>query len=186
MSSTHGGFEARLPTPFAVLGIRTEGDVLAEIKFLPKASKALAPQNHLAARACAQIGRYLADPEFRFDLPLARRGTEFQRRVWTKIAAIGPGRTRSYGELAQELRSAPQAVGQACGENPFPLIVPCHRVVAAATIGGFAHSDGGFQLSVKRWLLEHEGAAKPLRNERSRGGLLALKISGNGKSYTAS
>lgn len=77
MSSTHGGFEARLPTPFAVLGIRTDGDVLAEIKFLPMASKALAPQNRLAARACAQIGRYLADPEFHFDLPCARRGTEW-------------------------------------------------------------------------------------------------------------
>jgi methylated-DNA-[protein]-cysteine S-methyltransferase len=158
MSSTHGGFEARLRTPFAVLGIRTEGDALAEIRFLPKASKGLAPQNDLAARACAQIGRYLADPEFRFDLPLARRGTEFQRRVWAKIAAISPGRTRRYGDLAQELRSAPRAVGQACGENPFPLVVPCHRVVAAAAIGGFAHSDGGFQLSVKRWLLSHEGA----------------------------
>ena len=85
MSVIHGGFEAKLPVPFAVLGIRTEGDVLAEIKFLPKASKALAPQNHLAARACAQIGRYLADPEFHFDLPRARRGTEFQRRVWAKI-----------------------------------------------------------------------------------------------------
>jgi len=159
MSSTQGGFEARLATPFAVLGIRTEGDVLAEIKFLPKASKALAPQNRLAVLACAQIGRYLADPGFHFDLPLARRGTEFQRRVWAKIAAIGAGRTRSYGELARELRSAPRAVGQACGENPFPLVVPCHRVVATAAIGGFAHSDGGFQLSVKRWLLSHEGAA---------------------------
>jgi methylated-DNA-[protein]-cysteine S-methyltransferase len=158
MSSTHGGFEARLRTPFAVLGIRTEGDALAEIRFLPKASKGLAPQNDLAARACAQIGRYLADPEFRFDLPLARRGTEFQRRVWAKIAAISPGRTRRYGDLAQELRLPPRAVGQACGENPFPLVVPCHRVVAAAAIGGFAHSDGGFQLSVKRWLLLHEGA----------------------------
>jgi len=158
MSSTHGDFEAKLRTPFAVLGIRTEGDVLAEIKFLPRANKALAPQNRLAARACAQIARYLADPEFRFDLPLARRGTEFQRRVWAKIAAIGAGRTRRYGDLAHELRSAPRAVGQACGENPFPLVVPCHRVVAAAAIGGFAHSDGGFQLSVKRWLLSHEGA----------------------------
>lgn len=158
MSSAHGGFEAKLPTPFAVLGIRTESDVLAEIRFLPKASKGVAPQNRLAVLACAQIRRYLADPEFRFDLPLARRGTEFQRRVWAKIAAIGPGRTRRYGELAHELRSAPRAVGQACGQNPFPLVVPCHRVVAATAIGGFAHSDGGFQVSVKRWLLSHEGA----------------------------
>ena len=165
------GFEAKLPTPFGVLGIRTEGDVLAEIRFLPKASKTLAPQNDLAARACAQIGRYLADPEFCFDLPLARRGTDFQRRVWAKIAAIGPGQTRRYGDLAHELRSAPRAVGQACGENPFPLVVPCHRVVAAATIGGFAHSEGGFQLSVKRWLLSHESAVKPMRKLGTHRGL---------------
>jgi len=167
MGSMSAGFEAKLPTPFGVLGIRTEGDVLAEIRFLPKASTTLAPQNDLAARACAQIGRYLADPEFSFDLPLARRGTNFQRRVWAKIADIGPGRTRSYGEIARELRSAPRAVGQACGENPLPLVVPCHRVVAAAAIGGFAHSDRGFQLSAKRWLLEHEGAESPFRSAES-------------------
>jgi methylated-DNA-[protein]-cysteine S-methyltransferase len=99
------------------------------------------------------------DPQFRFDLPLASHGTLFQRRVWGKIAAIRAGRTRSYGELARELRSAPRAVGQACGANPLPLVVPCHRVLAAAGIGGFAHCEGGFHLSVKRWLLAHEGAA---------------------------
>ena len=167
MSSVHGVFEARLPTPFAVLGIRTDGDVVAEIRFLPKSGRALAPRNRLAARVCAQIGRYLSDPEFRFDLPLARRGTEFQRRVWARITDISPGRTRSYGEIAREVRSAPRAVGQACGENPLPLVVPCHRVVAAAGIGGFAHSDGGFRLSAKRWLLEHEGAEAPFRSAES-------------------
>jgi methylated-DNA-[protein]-cysteine S-methyltransferase len=167
MNSVLGGFEAKLPTPFAVLGIRTEGEVLAEIRFLPKAGRALAPQNHLAARICAQIERYLSDPEFRFDLPLALRGTEFQRRVWARIADIAPGRTRSYGDIARELHSAPRAVGQACGENPLPLVVPCHRVVAAAAMGGFAHRKGGFLLSAKRWLLEHEGAEGPFRSAGS-------------------
>ena len=76
-----------------------------------------------------------------------------------KISAIEAGRTRSYGELARELRSAARAVGQACGANPLPLVVPCHRVLAAGGIGGFAHSEGGFLLEVKRWLLAHEGAA---------------------------
>jgi methylated-DNA-[protein]-cysteine S-methyltransferase len=157
------GYQAKLPAPFALLGIRTEGDVLAEITFLPRTGKPLAPQNRLAARACAQIERYLNDPQFRFDLPLVTQGTEFQRRVWAKIAAIGAGRTRSYGELARELRSAPRAVGQACGANPVPLVVPCHRVLAAGGIGGFAHHEGGFHLAIKRWLLAHEGAARPGR-----------------------
>jgi methylated-DNA-[protein]-cysteine S-methyltransferase len=157
------GYQAKLPAPFALLGIRTEGDVLAEITFLPRTGKPLAPQNRLAARACAQIERYLNDPQFRFDLPLVTQGTEFQRRVWAKIAAIGAGRTRSYGELARELRSAPRAVGQACGANPVPLVVPCHRVLAAGGIGGFAHHEGGFHLAIKRWLLAHEGAARSRR-----------------------
>jgi methylated-DNA-[protein]-cysteine S-methyltransferase len=152
-----GPYQAKLPAPFALLGIRIENEILAEIAFLAKDGAALAPQTRVAAKTCAQIERYIGDPEFRFDLPLVQKGTEFQRRVWAKIAAIGPGRTRSYGELARELRSAPRAVGQACGANPVPLVVPCHRVLAAAGIGGFAHHEGGFHLSIKRWLLAHEG-----------------------------
>jgi len=151
-------FQARLSTPFALLGIRTEGEAIAEIVFLRRDGAALSPQSRLAERACDQIERYVRDPEYCFDLPLASCGTPFQRRVWGKISAIDAGRTRSYGELARELRSAPRAVGQACGANPLPLVVPCHRVLAAAGIGGFAHHEGGFHLSVKRWLLAHEGA----------------------------
>jgi len=153
------GYQAKLPTPFALLGIRTEGDVLTEIALLPKSAGALGPQDRIAARACAQIERYLEDSEFRFDLPLATQGTPFQRRVWIKIAAIGPGLTRSYGEIARELGSSPRAVGQACGANPVPLVVPCHRVLASVGLGGFAHHEGGFHLAVKRWLLAHEGRA---------------------------
>ena len=154
------GYQARLPTPFALLGIRTEGDVLAEIVFLPKSAEALEPRNRLAARACAQIERYLGDSEFRFDLPLASQGTPFQRRVWRQISAIDAGRTRSYGEIACELGSSPRAVGQACGANPLPLVVPCHRVLAAGGLGGFAHHEDGFHIAVKRWLLAHEGSAR--------------------------
>jgi len=153
-------YQAKLPTPFALLGIRTEGGVLAEITLLPKSADALAPRDRLAARACAQIERYLEDPEFRFDLPIASQGTPFQLRVWRQIAAIDAGRTRSYGEIARELGSSARAVGQACGANPVPLVVPCHRVLAAGGLGGFAHHEGGFHLSVKRWLLAHEGAAR--------------------------
>jgi methylated-DNA-[protein]-cysteine S-methyltransferase len=159
-ASTAGAiYQAKLPTQFALLGIRAEDGLLEQIVFLPKTGRALAPRNRLAEQTCGQIERYIVDPEFEFDLPLASRGTRFQRRVWEKISAIEPGRTRSYGELARELGSAPRAVGQACGANPLPLVVPCHRVLAASGIGGFAHHQGGFLLTVKRWLLAHEGAA---------------------------
>jgi methylated-DNA-[protein]-cysteine S-methyltransferase len=151
-------FQAKLSTPFGVVGVRTAGDAIVEIVYLPRAAGTLAPSDPLAERACRQIERYLDDPGARWDLPLARAGTAFRRRVWRKIAAIRAGETRSYGALASELGSAARAVGQACGDNPFPLVVPCHRVVAAGGLGGFAHADAGFEISVKRWLLAHEGA----------------------------
>jgi len=158
-SAPGAAYQAKLPTPFALLGIRTEGGVLAEITFLPESAGALSPRDRLAARACAQIDRYLEDSEFRFDLPIAFQGTPFQRRVWKRISAIDAGLTRSYGEIARELGSSPRAVGQACGANPVPLVVPCHRVLAAGGLGGFAHHERGFHLAVKRWLLAHEGSA---------------------------
>jgi methylated-DNA-[protein]-cysteine S-methyltransferase len=151
-------YSAVLATPFGRLGMRIEDDALAEIVFLPDGTRPRAPSGLLAERACAQVERYLGDPAFRFHLPLKAVGTPFQRRVWEAIAAIPRGRTRSYGEIARDLRSAPRAVGQACGENRYPLVIPCHRVVSASGIGGFAHEDGGYLLRVKRWLLAHEGA----------------------------
>ena len=159
MQSLRGSFQAKLPAPFGLLGVRVSADRLAEVVFLRPGGAPLAPTDRVAERACTQLDRYLADPEFRFDLPLARSGTPFQRRVWAKIAAIAPGSTRSYGEIAREIDSAARAVGQACGANPLPLVVPCHRVLASSGIGGFAHRKEGFPLEVKRWLLAHEGAA---------------------------
>ncbi len=149
-------FQAKLDTPFGLVGVRTEGDALAEIAYLPRSAGALAPANALAERACAQIEKYVADPGYRFRLPLKQLGTAFQRRVWDQIAAIPLGETRTYGDLARALRSAPRAVGQACGTNYFPLVIPCHRVVAANGLGGFAHASGGYLLEIKRWLLAHE------------------------------
>ena len=150
-------FDARLSVPFAVIGIRTSGGRVAEIVYLPRSTPALAPRNEPAAAACRQIERYLADPHFAFDLPLALEGTPFRRAVWREIARIPCGRTRTYGAIADRLNSSPRAVGGACGDNPVPLVVPCHRVVARDGLGGFMHRDGGFALSVKRWLLAREG-----------------------------
>jgi methylated-DNA-[protein]-cysteine S-methyltransferase len=149
-------FAAKLDTPFGLVGIRTEGEALAEIVYLPRGAGALAAANALAEKACAQIEEYVADPGYRFSLPLKPTGTAFQRRVWAQIAAIPCGETRTYGDLARRLRSAPRAVGQACGTNYFPLVIPCHRVVAANGLGGFAHSSGGYLIEVKRRLLAHE------------------------------
>lgn len=151
-------FDVVVEFPAMRVGARTQGDRLAEICFLPRSVPLRAPRNRLAERAALQFERYLADPDYRFRLPLAEVGSPFQRRVWEAIRAIPRGRTLSYGQVAKHLRTGPRPVGQACGANWFPLVVPCHRVVASAGIGGFGNHGAGFHLEIKHWLLKHENA----------------------------
>ncbi|TAK89820.1 MAG: methylated-DNA--[protein]-cysteine S-methyltransferase [Burkholderiaceae bacterium] len=152
-------YAAVMETPFGKLGIRSDDTVVHELVFLPARTTSKPASSKLAQRVVAQIERYLKDPSADFDLPLRSVGTDFQKRVWQQISAIPAGKTRSYGELAKSIRSAPRAVGQACGANFYPLVIPCHRVVSATGLGGFAHHDEGFHLRVKQWLLAHEGSA---------------------------
>lgn len=149
-------YQARFHAPFAVLGIMTDGVALTAITFLPLGTPVLPPQDEIVRRVCAQLQAYLDDPLFSFDLPLAPRGTVFQTRVWQALRQIPGGSTQSYGEVARQLDSAPRAVGQACGANPIPLVIPCHRVLARGGLGGFMNSTGGEPLAIKQWLLQHE------------------------------
>ncbi len=150
-------WSAKLRAPFGVLGVRTDGHAVTEIAFLPASQREEAPGDAVAARAVRELERYLDDADFRFTVPLAPRGTPFQRRVWDAIAAIPRGRPRTYGDLAQGIGSVARAVGQACGANPIPIISPCHRVLArGGTVGGFMHHASGDPIAIKRWLLEHE------------------------------
>ena len=107
----------------------------------------------------AALARYFRDGRAGLELPLAPAGTPFQHRVWQALRAIPPGSTRTYGELARELGTSARAIGGACRANPCLIAVPCHRVVARDSLGGFAGERGGKRLAVKRWLLRHEGAA---------------------------
>lgn len=150
-------FHARYPAPFAVLGIRTIGERVTDIEYLPRGSATLDPLNALAARACRQIERYLEDPDFVFDLPFEYCGTAFQCRVWRQISAIPRGRTLTYNDVAKALKTAPRPVGGACGANRLPILIPCHRVLGANGIGGFMRGRGADALEIKRWLLRHEG-----------------------------
>jgi methylated-DNA-[protein]-cysteine S-methyltransferase len=154
-------FSAIVPTPFGPLGIRSSGGVLCELVYLPGHFAEKPAQDAVAEQAAVQVARYIDDPDFRFDLPLARLGTEFQHKVWDAISAIPRGEVRTYGQVAKLIGSAPRAVGQACGANYFPLVIPCHRVTASSGIGGFANheDDNGYHITIKRWLLAHEGAA---------------------------
>ena len=150
-------YAARIAAPFAVLGIRTAGEQLTSIEYLPKGAATLAPVDRFAERVCRQIERYLDDADYRFDLPFEYRGTTFQCKVWRAISSIPSGSTLTYVGIARQLRTAPRPVGGACGANRIPLVIPCHRVLSANGIGGFMHARGGFPLEVKRWLLRHEG-----------------------------
>src|SRR2546428_4725237 len=108
-------YSAKMKAPFAVLGIRTGGGNVTGVEYLPRSVRLQAPTDAVAERACRQIERYLVDPQFRFSLPLAPAGTLFRRRVWDTLAEIPIGESRTYGELARQLHTAPRAVGGAPG-----------------------------------------------------------------------
>ena len=170
---------ARMRTPFATLAIATDARAVTRVRYLAASEPEMAPADPIAERAVRELERYLADPGFRFTIPLAPPGTLFQRRVWDVIGGIPPGQSRTYGEIAQKLVTAARAVGQACGANPIALMIPCHRVVGGlGALGGvMGRADGGrddatsdlfawergaepgrvYPSAIKRWLLVHEG-----------------------------
>ena len=149
--------------PKMKVAVATRDDRVVEIRFLPPEAEAMPPANALAALAGRQLERYRDDPDAKFDLPVVVEGSALQRKVWDAMCAIPRGRTRTYGEIGRELGADPREIGQACGDNRLPIVIPCHRVVAADGLGGFAHSTGGYLLEVKRWLLMHEAPAFELR-----------------------
>ncbi len=149
-------FDVTVDFPRMKVAVATREERVVEIRYLPLSAESISPRNALAARAAGQLRAYLENPDIRFDLPLAVEGTPFQLRLWEALCRIPRGKTRTYGELARELEGEARAVGQACGDNRLPVVIPCHRVVAADGIGGFAHSTGGYLLEAKRWLLAHE------------------------------
>ena len=114
-----------------------------------------AAPNPVLKEAIRQLDRYFNRKLRRFELPLAARGTDYQKRVWAMMRDIPFGETATYGGMAMALGSGPRAVGMACGRNPIPIIVPCHRVLGAGgKEGGFS---GGRGLPTKRQLLAIEG-----------------------------
>ena len=151
-------WSAKVRAPFATLGIRSDGRAITRLAYLPLAERAQAPSDKASELAVQELTRYLDDPQFRFSVPLAAGGTPFQQRVWSSLSAIPAGESRTYGEVARMVRSAPRAIGQACGANRIALIVPCHRVVGAmGSMGGFMNAETGDPIAIKRWLLTHEG-----------------------------
>ena len=143
------------PTGAVMLETDPAGSVLTLIRWggRPTETDAHGP---LLTEAAAQIDAYFAGRLERFDLPLAPAETEFDDAVRRAMCAIPYGRTRTYGELARTIGTNPRVAGAACGRNPLPILVPCHRVVGAD--GHLVGFSGGSGVETKRALLAHEGA----------------------------
>ena len=151
------------------LGIRLtpEGGALDEITWLvgkprqPAKASVCAKREPLLETIRQQLVAWFANPSFTFKLPLASPRSTFQSRLRDALFATQAGETRSYGDLAKQLNSAPRAVGQALGSNPLPIIVPCHRIISAGKnrLTGFNHASDGPMLALKAWLLEQESRA---------------------------
>lgn len=150
-------YDAILSAPFGALGVCITAGGLARLEFLPLGTSLRDSDIELIRRTAAQLAAYFDQADYRFTLPLSPVGTDFRQRVWAALRDIPNGETRTYGQLARQLGSSARAVGQALGDNPLPIIIPCHRVVAAdGSLGGFNHSHTGYSLDIKRWLLTHE------------------------------
>jgi methylated-DNA-[protein]-cysteine S-methyltransferase len=142
-------------TPLGDLTLSEEDGAIVSLDW-GRGPPAFRAETALLARARAQLDAYFDGRAVAFDLPLRPAGTPFRQRVWALMAAIPYGRTMSYGEMAARLGSSARAVGGACGANPIPIIIPCHRVLAGGgRLGGYS-GDGG--VATKAALLRLEGA----------------------------
>jgi methylated-DNA-[protein]-cysteine S-methyltransferase len=141
-----------IPSPVGNLILDEDQDAIVSIRWSEEAAGNGSP---LLAEAARQLDAYFDGRLTEFDLPLRPTGTAFERSVWVAMQDIPYGETRSYGDLAAATHSAPRAVGRACGKNPIPIVIPCHRVLGKGWMGGYSGSGG---LKTKEVLLTLEGA----------------------------
>lgn len=137
-------------SPLGPLALTSESGAVVRLDWADLPGEGADP---VLAEAARQLADYFAGRRHDFDLPLRPAGTDFQRRAWTAMSAIPYGTVATYGQLARGLGSVARAVGGACGANPIPILVPCHRVVASAGQGGYSGKGG---LGTKDFLLRLE------------------------------
>lgn len=151
-------FDAVISAPFGAVGIRLHEDEVVAVELRPQTLRVQAPVSAAARNSVRALERYFDDPYASPNVRVRLLGTPFQRRVWRALRGIPPGKTRTYGELAETLSTSARAIGGACRANPVPIFVPCHRVVAARGAGGFMGATRGRALNIKTWLLAHEAS----------------------------
>lgn len=148
---------AIIATPFGSLLLKADDAYVLDIAIQTQTTGLIAPSTPLLQEAARQFEVYFQNPQSRFTLPLPTVGTPYQNTIWQALCAIPLGVTQSYGQIAKALSSSPRAVASACRANHFPIIIPCHRVVASHGLGGYCGAVEGPYLDIKRWLLRHEG-----------------------------
>ncbi|HEV2187909.1 MAG TPA: methylated-DNA--[protein]-cysteine S-methyltransferase [Stellaceae bacterium] len=141
-----------ISSPVGKLAIHEKDAAIIAIRWADECESNGSP---LLAEAARQLEAYFAGRLTQFDLPLRPAGSNFERRVWSAMQEIPYGETACYGDLATKIDSGPRAVGGACGKNPIPIVIPCHRVLARSGLGGYS-GEGG--LKTKQALLTLEGA----------------------------
>ena len=148
---------ASIRTPIGTVQVDSDGGAVTSVRWGLKGAAIMdAPSDPVLVEAIDQLDAYFAQRLDVFSLPLSIAGSEFQRRVCEAMQNIPHGETRTYGDLAQICEAPAQAIGAACGGNPIPVIIPCHRVLGANGLGGYSGAGG---IETKVWLLRHEGAA---------------------------
>lgn len=139
-------------SPVGPLSVEEQDGAIVAVRWRKARQESSTPLLEEAAR---QVRAYLAHERRDFDLPLKPEGSAFEQQVWSAMQRIPYGETRSYGEIAKDTGGMPQEVGQACGSNPLPIIIPCHRVLAGGgKLGGYSGKGG---LETKTALLVLEG-----------------------------
>jgi len=140
-------------TPIGSLSIQMQASLLGKIEWLNDTRE---PSSNTPIQLEQVLHYYWHTAKIDHTIPLLKQGTAFQQKVWQALCNIPVGQTRTYGELAQTLNTSPRALANACRNNPFPIIIPCHRVVSKTGIGGYAGQTSGPMLGIKHALLRHE------------------------------
>jgi len=148
---------AVIDSPVGRLGLQAQTDALVSVDFLEDTAELREPLSPFLRAAVARLRTYFREGGTHFDFALSATGTAYQRSVWKALAAIPPGEVRTYAQLARHVGGSARSVAAACKANPWPIIVPCHRVVAKNGLGGYCGATAGRALENKRWLLRHEG-----------------------------
>jgi len=162
MAKTMQQYDVIFRTDLALIGLRFHGEKLANIKYLDEKAYKATPEKSLSKTAKAvknKVEKYI-DPSSKImsiNIDVLLNVSAFQGKVLEQLLKIPYGETRTYGEIAKILETSPRAVGNACRNNPLPIIIPCHRVVAANGIGGYDGAKSGDLLAIKYSLLEMEG-----------------------------